>query len=406
MFEILLAVAVLTGIVLTLSSLILIFRAWMIGSGAVEIEVNQSRAYVVRTGNSLLNALNTEGLAIPAVCGGRGTCGQCRVTVLEGGGPVRPAEQALISRAELQNRIRLACQITVREKLRLRVPDNLFGVRRWRCRVRSNENVATFIKEVVLEFQEGEEMEFRAGEYILVECPPYQTTFRDFEIASPFREEWDRLNLWRYSSRCMEKTQRAYSLANYPAEPGAILNVRIATPPPGAPSETPAGIVSSYLFSRKPGDTLTVSGPYGTFQARESDREMVLLGGGAGMAPMRSHILDQLERLKRPRRIVFWYGARSRKELFYVDLFDRLAAEHDNFNWQVVLSDVQPEDRWTGLTGFLHEAVYEHYLKDHPEPENCEYYICGPPMMNEAVLRMLDDLGVDENDIFLDDFGA
>jgi Na+-transporting NADH:ubiquinone oxidoreductase subunit F len=295
----------------------------------------------------------------------------------------------------------------VRERLRVQVPEHLFGVRHLRCRVRSNQNVSTLIKEVVLEIPEGDSFDFRAGEYVLVHCPPYRTTFAEFDIETRFREEWDRFNLWRHVSGTDERTQRAYSLANYPGEAGIVmLNVRIATPPPGSTPEIPAGVVSSYLFSRKVGEVVTISGPYGTFLARDTDKEMIFLGGGAGMAPMRSHILDQLEGRKTRRRIVFWYGARSAGEIFYQDLFDRLAAEHRNFSWHVVLSDVQPGDGWTGLTGFVHEAAYKHYLKDHPEPENCEYYVCGPPLMNEAVMRMLADLGVDRDDILLDDFGA
>ncbi len=407
MLEVALSILVLTGILLALTSLILVVRAWMVGTGRVQVEINQSKVVSALTGTSLLESLVLAGVAVPAVCGGRGTCGQCRVSVLEGGGPVRPSEQALLPRAELRDGVRLACQVTVRRDLRLRIPEDLLGVRTWHCRVRSSRCVTPFVKELILELPTGEPMNFRAGGYVLVECPPYRTVFRELDIATEFREEWDRLNLWRHQSGCGEPVQRAYSLANYPGEAGIVmLNVRIATPPPGSGPEVPAGVVSSYLFSRGEGDEVTVLGPYGTFLARDTGKEMVFLGGGAGMAPMRSHILDQLERLKTRRRIVFWYGARNRSELFYVDLFDRLAAQHQNFSWHTVLSEPQPGDHWTGLTGFVHAAAYDRYLADHPEPENCEYYVCGPPLMNEAVLRMLADLGVDRSEILLDDFGA
>jgi Na+-transporting NADH:ubiquinone oxidoreductase subunit F len=280
-------------------------------------------------------------------------------------------------------------------------------VRKWECTVRSNRNVATFIKELVLELPEGEVVPFRAGGYIQIECPPHHVKFSDFEIEERFRGDWDRFNLWKYESRVREPVLRAYSMANYPLENDIImLNVRIATPPPGAPPEIPPGAMSSYIFSLKPGDKTTISGPFGEFFARETENEMVFVGGGAGMAPMRSHIFDQLERLNSKRKMSFWYGARSRREMFYVEDFDRLAKAYDNFEWNVALSDPLPEDEWTGYNGFIHNVLLEHYLKDHPAPEDCEYYMCGPPMMNAAVIDMLENLGVERENILLDDSGG
>jgi Na+-transporting NADH:ubiquinone oxidoreductase subunit F len=405
--EVILGVIVLTGIVLTLSLLILVIRSRLVCTGNVTIAINEGRVISVPAGSNLLRSLASAQIYIASACGGRGTCGQCKVTVLEGGGPILPTERALITRREAANRFRLACQVAVRQEMRILVPEEVFGVRKWKCQVRSNRNVATFIKELVLELPHGEVMDFRAGSYVLVECPPYQTTFDKFDIAPEFRSDWDRHNLWRYEAGTKETTVRAYSLANYPAEREVVtLNVRIALPPPGSGKRVPPGIASSYLFSLKPGDRVVLSGSYGHFFARENNREMVFLGGGVGMAPMRSHILDQVKRLKTHRKITFWYGARSQKELFYVELFDRLARTHDNFQWFVALSEPKAEDPWTGYTGFLHQVAYDNYLRDHPAPEYCEYYVCGPPLMNKAVIKMLDDLGVDPEDIMLDDFGG
>jgi len=291
--------------------------------------------------------------------------------------------------------------------MRIRVPDEVFGVKQWECTVRSNHNVATFIKELVLELPEGETLDFRAGGYIQIECPPYELDFGDIDVEPEFRDEWDRFKLWDLHAAAGEPAMRAYSMANYPEENRIImLNVRIATPPPSQWNEAPPGVMSSYLFGLKPGDNVTVAGPFGEFYARETDREMVFVGGGAGMAPMRSHIFDQLMRIGTDRRMTFWYGARSKREMFYVEDFDRLAAEHDNFDWHVALSEPLPEDNWQGFTGFIHQVLYEQYLKDHPAPEDCEYYLCGPPMMNTAVIGMLEDLGVERDNIMLDDFGG
>ena len=291
--------------------------------------------------------------------------------------------------------------------MKVEVPREVFGVRKWQCKVRSNHNVATFIKEFVLDLPEGETLDFRAGGYIQIECPPHKLRFRDFDIEERFRDDWDRYNLWRYESDVKENVTRAYSMANFPLENDIImLNVRIATPPPSAPESVPPGIMSSYIFARKPGDEVTVSGPFGEFFAKDTDAEMVFVGGGAGMAPMRSHIFDQLVRLKSQRKITFWYGARSKREIFYQQDFDKLQDEHDNFDWHVALSDPLPEDQWTGYEGFIHQVLYDEYLKDHKTPEMCEFYLCGPPLMTNAVIGMLEDLGVERENILLDDFGG
>ncbi len=407
MIEIGLGVAFFTGIVLCLVLVILLVRAGLVASGTVEIVVNDTRTIKARAGDKLISALGEAGIHLPSACGGAGTCGQCRVTVLQGGGAVLPTEAVRMTRREAAEGTRLACQVTVKEDMAVRVAEEVFGVKHWRCTVRSNANVATLIKEIVLELPAGETIAFRAGGYVLVACPPYRASFTDFEIGPAFRDEWDRLDLWRLGAECRAPTTRAYSMANYPAENDIILLVvRIAIPPPGAPDTVPPGVVSSYLFNLKAGDEVAVSGPFGHFFARDSDAEMVFVGGGAGMAPMRAHIFDQLLRLKSKRKISFWYGARSWRELFYVEEFDRLQSEHDNFRWVVALSEPRPEDDWQGKTGFIHEVLYESYLKDHPAPEDCEYYLCGPPMMIEAVRNMLDNLGVDSDNILYDDFGG
>ncbi len=406
MQEIVLGVAFFTGIVLALSVIILLVRTKLVPSGNAEIVVNDERTLKVAVGGKLLGALSAAGLYLPSGCGGKGTCGQCRVRVFSGGGELLPTETSLVRRREAREHVRLACQVAVHEDMNIQIPEEVFGVRKLRCKVRSNRNVATFIKETVLELPQGEDLDFRAGGYAQLECPPYSLRFADFDIDEIFRDEWDRYDLWRYKAGTTHATERAYSMANYPEEKGlVILNVRIATPPPGASDRVPPGIVSSYIFGLKPGDEVTVSGPYGDFFARETDNEMVFIGGGAGMAPMRSHIFDQLKRLHSERKMTFWYGARSKRELFYAEDFDGLAAEFDNFEWHVALSEPQPEDNWTGPTGFIHQVIYDNYLRDHPAPEDCEYYLCGPPLMIAAVKRMLEDLGVEPENVMLDDFG-
>lgn len=405
--QILISVVFFAGIVLFLSVVILAARSRLLPEGNAEIVINDKRRISVKAGSKLLQCLSGSGLFLPSGCGGKGTCGQCRVTVASGGGGVLPTESAVLSYRELAANTRLACQVTVREDLQVRVPDEVFGVRKWLCTVRSNRNVATYIKELVLELPGGQQMDFRAGGYIQVHCPPFQVSFSDFDIDARFRPEWDRYQLWRHKAEATEATTRAYSMANYPGETGVVtLNVRIATPPPGAKENIPAGVMSSYIFSLRPGDAVEISGPYGEFFVRDTDREMVYIGGGAGMAPLRSHIFDLLKRCNSRRKISFWYGARSHHEVFYSEDFDQLARQHANFSWHVALSEPQPGVQWHGYSGFIHDVVAHEYLNDHPAPEECEYYLCGPPLMIRAVMKMLDDLGVDRESILFDDFGG
>lgn len=407
MLQIAVGVVLFTLFVLALSALLLFARSKLVPTGTVDVIVNEKRSLSVPAGQKLIAALSGAGLYMPAGCGGKGTCGQCRLKVFEGGGPLLPTEAALIQRREAAQHVRLACQVSVREPLRIQIPDEVFGVRQWECKVRSTRNVATFIKELVLELPPGESVPFRAGGYVQVHCPPYQKKFSDFDVDPMYRDEWDRYGLWQLEASTGEATTRAYSMANYPEEKGVIiLNVRIATPPPGAGKRIPPGVVSSYLFGLQPGDPVTITGPYGEFFARDTDKEMLFIGGGAGMAPLRSLIFDQLERLGSKRKISFWYGARSKREMFYAEEFDRLASAHDNFHWTVALSEPLPEDGWTGATGFIHEVAYERYLAEHPAPEQCEYYLCGPPLMIAATREMLEGLGVDPENILLDDFGG
>jgi Na+-transporting NADH:ubiquinone oxidoreductase subunit F len=329
------------------------------------------------------------------------------VQVLSGGGAILPTETSSINKREAEEHYRLSCQVAVKQDMKVRVPDEVFGVRKYECEVISNRNVASFIKELVVKLPEGEEMDFRAGGYIQIECPKHDLSFKDFDIDEEFRDEWDRYNMWRYESHVKHATMRAYSMASFPLEKDVVkLNVRIATPPPGASDKIPPGIVSSYIFNLKPGDKTVVSGPFGEFFAKETDNEMVFIGGGAGMAPMRSHIFDQLKRIHTKRKMSFWYGARSLRESFYVEELDELAAANDNFEWHLALSEPLPEDNWTGSVGFIHKVLLDEYLADHPAPEDCEYYMCGPPMMNSAVTSMLLDLGVAHDHIMLDDFGG
>ncbi len=406
MLQIGLGVVVFTGLVLALSLVVVAARARLLSGAPVDVVVNDERHLRAYAGGKLLQVLGDADLRLPSACGGKGTCGQCRVVVESGGGPLLPTETALLSRREARTHVRLACQVPVRDNMSVRVADEVFGVRQWSAVVLSAKNVATFIREIVLALPDDETMDFRAGGYVLVESPPYALSFADIDIGPGFADEWSRQGLFDLSAKSGAPATRAYSMANCPAENEIVmLNVRIALPPPGHP-DVPPGIVSSYLFGLKPGDKVRVAGPYGEFFARDTEAEMVFVGGGAGMAPMRSHILDQLERIGTQRRISFWYGARNRDELFYVTEFDRLAARFDNFTWHVALSAARPEDDWDGHTGFIHRVLYEQYLADHPAPEDCEYYLCGPPLMTSAVTGMLIDLGVDREDILMDDFGT
>ena len=405
--QIVLAVTVFTGVVVFLSAIILAARSRLVETGSVALVVNDDRELVVAAGSKLLETLANAGLHLPAGCGGKGTCGQCRVKVTEGGGPLLPTEESLIGPNEASQHVRLSCQVTVREDLRVWIPEEVFGVRQWECTVRSTRGVSTFIKEIVLDLPEGEEIPFRAGGYIQVMCPTFRAKFSDFEIEPEFRDDWDRLQLWRYVGGTKTATTRAYSMANYPGEKGIILlNIGIALPPPSAGDSVPPGVVSSYLFGLKPGDKTTIAGPYGEFYARETQNEMVFIGGGTGMAPMRSHILDQLLRIKTERKISFWFGVRSKRDLFYHQEFQRLAAEHPNFTYTAALSAPREDDDWDGPVGFIHSVAYDEYLSHHPAPEDCEYYMCGPPLMISAVQRMLTNLGVSPENVMFDDFGS
>ena len=403
----LLGVLVFTAVIMLLVTLILVVRARLVPSGEVTLEINNDpdKRLVVPPGGKLLSVLADRQIFIPSACGGGGTCGQCKVKIHAGGGELLPTETAHITRRMAREGDRLACQVSVKQDLQLELPPEIFAIRQWQCRVRSNNNCATFIKELVLELPPGEVLDFRAGGYIQIQAPPHQLEYRSMAIDERFRDEWDRLDLWRYRSEVQQPIMRAYSMANYPDEQGIVmLNVRVCPPPPSAP-QAPPGQMSSYIFNLKPGDTVTISGPYGEFFAKKSEAEMIFVGGGAGMAPMRSHIFDQLRRLQSQRTISFWYGARSLREAFYVDEFNRLAAEHPNFRWQLVLSDPQPEDHWTGAVGFVHQYLHDAYLRQHPAPEDCEYYLCGPPMMTKAVVELLHNLGVERSNILFDDFG-
>jgi Na+-transporting NADH:ubiquinone oxidoreductase subunit F len=402
-----LSVATFTVLVMVLAVIVLIARRWLSPAGTAEIVINEQRSVEVSTGSRLLTVLGDHGLYLPSGCGGRGTCGQCLLQVTSGGGALLPTEQNHIDRHQAAEGFRLACQVTVRGDMHVRVPEQLFGVKRWTSTVRSARHVGTFLKEMRFAMPAGETLDFEAGGYIQIDVPPYDLAFSDFEIPGQYRADWERYGLLNLESHNDATVTRAYSLANHPGENDmAMLVVRIAVPPPDAPEGTPPGKASSWIFRLKEGDEATLSGPFGEFHANETDREMVMIGGGAGMAPMRSIIFDQLVNRQSGRRIRFWYGARSLRELCYRQDFDRLAAEHDNFDWQVALSDPLPEDDWDGPVGFVHKVAYEEYLKDHPAPEELEYYLCGPPVMTAAVIQMLDELGVDRDSIFLDDFGS
>ncbi len=395
-----------TLIVLMLVGIIMAARSRLVATGNVSLVINDEKTLSVPAGGKLLTTLAAQGLFVPSACGGGGTCAQCRVKIHSGGGAILPTETSHITRREAAEGDRLSCQVAVKQDMVIEVPEEVFGVKKWPCKVRSNDNVATFIKELVLELPEGEDVKFRAGGYIQIAAPPHSVKYKDFQVAEKFRDDWDRFDLWQYESTVAEPIERAYSMANYPEEKGIImLNVRIASPPPGA-SNVPPGQMSSFIFDLKPGDEVTISGPFGEFFARDTEKEMVFVGGGAGMAPMRSHIFDQLRRLNSKRKISFWYGARSKREMFYVEDFDELARTNDNFEWHVALSDPLPTDDWDGYTGFIHNVLFEEYLKNHPAPEDCEYYMCGPPIMNSSVINMLLELGVDREDIMLDDFGG
>jgi len=408
MVTVTLGVMMFTFTIVSLVGLLMVARRQLVATGNVVITVNDDSDKALQTpaGGTLLGTLAANQIFIPSACGGKGSCGVCKVKVLDGGGAVLPTELSHLDRGEVRDGERLSCQVKVKQDMRIEIPAEVFDVRQWRCKVRSNHNVATFIKELVLELPEGEAVPFRAGGYIQIEVPPGAYSYQDIEVEDEYRADWDKFNLWRFTAQLDEEVTRAYSMANYPEEKDVImLNVRIASPPPRSSEGTPPGKMTAYLFGLKPGDEVTISGPFGEFFAKDTPAEMLFIGGGAGMAPMRSHIFDQFLRLHTRRRVSFWYGARSLREAFYIDDFNTLQDKHETFEWHLALSEPLPEDDWTGDTGFIHQVVYNNYLKDHPAPEDIEYYLCGPPLMLKACMEMLDGLGVEPENILFDDFG-
>lgn len=406
MMEILLGIIFFTVIVLALVLCIQAAKKALVPSGNVKIVVNEQKTLEVPAGGKLLSALAENKIFVSSACGGGGTCAQCKVKVLDGGGDILPTEKNHINKKAEKEGVRLSCQVAVKQDMKIEVPEEVFETKKWECTVRSNRNVATFIKELVLELPEGEDVDFKPGGYIQIDVPPHEVDYKDFDIEERFHEDWDKFDIWRFKSVVKEPVYRAYSMANYPGEKGIImLNVRIASPPPRQP-DVPPGKVSSYIFNLKPGDKVTISGPYGEFFIKETNNEMVYIGGGAGMAPLRSHIFELLKERQSERKISYWYGGRSSRELFYVEEFRELEEKFPNFQFNIALSDPLPSDNWTGYTGFIHQVLFDEYLKNHPAPEDIEYYICGPPMMLQAVLNMLDNLGVEPENIAYDDFGG
>jgi Na+-transporting NADH:ubiquinone oxidoreductase subunit F len=404
---VILGVVMFTVTVLSLVMVILFARSRLVTSGDVTIEINgdPSKAIQVAAGGKLLETLASKGIFLASACGGGGTCAQCRCQISAGGGSILSTEEGHFTRGEIREDWRLSCQVAVKQDLKIEVPEDAIGVKRWECDVISNPNVATFIKELNLKLPEGENVAFRAGGYVQLEIPPYAMEYKEIDVEEEYRGDWDRFKVWENSAKATENTIRAYSMANYPEERGILkFNIRVASPPPGM--DVPAGSMSSYTFNLKPGDKLTVFGPYGEFFVQDTPAEKIWIGGGAGMAPLRSQIFDELKANGRTTKMSYWYGARSLREMFYVDEFDQLAKDYDNFEWHVALSDPLPEEKFDGHVGFIHQVVLENYLLSHPNPEDCEYYLCGPPPMTAAVLQMLEDLGVEPDNIHLDDFGG
>jgi len=402
-----LSTIVMSVIILVLVSVLTVVDSKIAKKGDCKITINnQAEPIIVSGGANLLTTLAASKIFLPSACGGGGTCAMCKCQVLEGGGSILPTETGLIPRGEQKENYRLACQVKIREDMKIQIPDEIFNIQKFDCKVRSNHNVATFIKELIIELPTDKKLEFEAGGYIQLDVPEYKLSFKDFDIEKEYHPDWDKYNIWDLKVDNDEECFRAYSMASHPAEPGIImLNVRIATPPPRNMS-LPPGLASSYMFNLKPGDPVVLSGPYGEFFIKDTKREMVYVGGGAGMAPMRSHIFHLFHTLKTTdRKVTFWYGARSKREMFYEDDFNKIAAEYPNFTWHIALSEPLPEDNWDGPTGFIHQVLLDNYLKDHEEPEEIEYYMCGPPMMIDACEGMLDSLGVPQEMIAFDSFG-
>lgn len=405
------SIAIFLLVTLLLVWLLLFARKKLMPQGKVIITINDEKELETDPGSTLLSTLATNKIYVPSACGGGGTCGMCHVQVIEGGGSILPTEKGFFTRKEQMSNWRLGCQVKVREDMKINVAPEIFGIKKWECEVVSNHNVASFIKEFIVKLPEGETLDFRSGGYIQIDVPKIKVDFKDMDIEKEYHDEWDKFNMWNLKMKNPEEITRAYSMANHPAEGNIVmLNIRIATPPwdrkKGGFMNVNPGICSSYIFSLKPGDKITISGPYGEFFIRDTEREMMFIGGGAGMAPMRSHIFDLFDTKKTKRKATFWYGGRSKRELFYQDHFEKIEDDNPNFKFNVALSEPLEEDKWDGYTGFIHQVIYDNYLKNHPEPEDIEYYLCGPPMMNDAILKMLDELGVPEEMIMFDDFGS
>lgn len=397
-------------VILLLVLVLLYARKKLIPQGDVKLQIND-RELTVSPGNNLMSTMSANGIFLPSACGGGGTCAQCKCQVLEGGGSILPTETGFFTRKEQQSNWRLGCQVKVRQDMKVKIPEAILGVKKWECEVISNRNVATFIKEFVVRLPEGESMDFESGGYIQIDVPKYDISFKDMDIEEEFRDEWDKFNMWNLRTKNGEETIRAYSMANHPGEGNIImLNIRIATPPWDRKKNqfmnVPPGICSSYIFTRKPGDKVMISGAYGEFHIKPTDNEMVYIGGGAGMAPLRSHIFHLFHTLKSGRKVTYWYGARSRREIFYEEEFREIEKKFPNFKFNLALSEPLEEDKWEGYVGFIHQVLYDNYLSKHEEPEEIEYYLCGPPMMNDAVLKLLYDMGIPDEAIAFDDFGG
>ncbi|MFA6400752.1 MAG: NADH:ubiquinone reductase (Na(+)-transporting) subunit F [Salinivirgaceae bacterium] len=398
-------------IIMVLVASLLFARNKLAPQGKVNININGEKDVEVSPGSTLLSTLSEQNIFLPSACGGGGTCGMCKCQVIEGGGSILSTETGYFTRKEQANHWRLGCQVKVRNDIKIHVPEEILGIKKWECEVVSNHNVATFIKEFVVKLPEGEHLHFKSGGYIQIDVPKINVDFKDMIIEDRFREDWKKMGIFDLQMKNPEPTFRAYSMANHPAEGNIVmLNIRIATPPWDRSKnqfmQVNPGICSSFIFSRKPGDKVTISGPYGEFHIKETENEMMFIGGGAGMAPMRSHIFHLFKTVKTGRKATFWYGARSMKEVFYKEEFDSIAAEFPNFTWHLALSEPLPEDNWQGPTGFIHQVILDNYLNKHEEPEDIEYYICGPPTMNSAVTKMLYNMGVPDENVAFDDFGS
>ncbi len=404
------SILVFLAVILLLVIILLYARKKLVPQGDVKLQVND-RELIVSPGNNVMATLSNNGIFLPSACGGGGTCGQCKCQILEGGGSILPTETGFFTRKEQQNHWRLGCQVKIRQDMVMKLPEEILGIKKWECEVLSNKNVATFIKEFVVKLPEGETMEFNSGEYVQIDVPKFDISFKDMDVEEEFRDEWDKYKMWDLRTKNSEETIRAYSMANHPAEGNIImLNIRIATPPWDRKRNqfmnVPPGICSSYVFTRKPGDKVMISGPYGDFHIKDTGNEMIYIGGGAGMAPMRSHIYHLFHTLETGRKVSYWYGARSKREIFYEDEFRAIEKKFPNFTFNLALSEPMPEDKWEGYTGFIHQVLYDEYLSKLEEPEEIEYYFCGPPLMNDAVIKLLYDMGIPDENVSFDDFGG